>query len=144
MTLHDQRREDGLDKRRGHSPRIKAGEGTCRRRVLTLADRLLAAVLHYRLALPQVAVAALFRVRPETINKRLRDIRELLDGPDTPSSPARTAWPTSTTSTSSQDRQASLSSQRSRRRVNDLQALSVTGHPSNHAALVATPRWPPA
>jgi Rhodopirellula transposase DDE domain len=79
MTLHDQQREDSLDKRRGHRPRIKAGEGTGRRPVLTLADRLLAAVLHYRLALPQVAIAALFRVRPETVNKRIRDIRQLLD-----------------------------------------------------------------
>ena len=79
MTLHDQQREESLDKRRGHRPRIKAGEGTGRRPVLTLADRLLAAVLHYRLGLPQVAVAALFGVRPETVNKRIRDIRQLLD-----------------------------------------------------------------
>ncbi len=79
MTLHDQQREDTLDKRRGHRPRIKAGEGTGRRPVLTLADRLLAAVLHYRLGLPQVAIAALLRVRPETVNKRLRDIRQILD-----------------------------------------------------------------
>jgi hypothetical protein len=79
MTLHDQQRETALDKRRGNRPRIKAGEGTGRRPVLTLADRLLAAILHYRLGLPQVAVAALFRVRPETVNKRIRDIRQLLD-----------------------------------------------------------------
>ena len=79
MSLHDQQREASLDKRRGHRPRIKAGEGTGRRPVLTLADRLLAAVLHYRLALPQVAIAALFGVRPETVNKRIRDIRQLLD-----------------------------------------------------------------
>jgi transposase len=79
MTLHEHQREASLDKRRGHRPRIKAGEGTGRRPVLTLADRLLAAVLHYRLGLPQVAVAALFGVRPETVNKRIRDIRELLD-----------------------------------------------------------------
>jgi hypothetical protein len=67
-----------LDKRRGHRPRLTA-PGTGRRPVLTLADRLLAAVLHHRLALPQVAIAALFRVRPETVNKRIRDIRQLLD-----------------------------------------------------------------
>ena len=79
MTLHDQQREASLDKRRGHRPRIKAGPGTGRRPVLTLADRLLAATLHYRLALPQVAVATLFGVRPETVNKRIRDIRQLLD-----------------------------------------------------------------
>ena len=34
-------------------------------------------MLHQRLALPQVAVATLFGVRPETINKRIRDIRQL-------------------------------------------------------------------
>jgi len=78
MTLHDQQREASLDKRRGHRPRLTA-PGTGRRPVLTLADRLLATILHYRLALPQVAIATLFSVRPETINKRIRDIRQLLD-----------------------------------------------------------------
>jgi transposase len=77
MTLHNQQRETSLDARRGHRPRLTA-PGTGRRPVLTLADRLLAAILHQRLALPQVAVAALFSVRPETINKRIRDIRQLL------------------------------------------------------------------
>ena len=78
MTLHDQRREADLDKRRGHRPRL-AAPGAGRRPVLTLADRLLATALHQRLALPQVAIAALFTVRPETINRRIRDIRQLLD-----------------------------------------------------------------
>ena len=78
MTLHDQQREASLDKRRGHRPRLTA-PGTGRRPALTLAGRLLAAILHYRLALPQVAIAALFGVRPETVNKRIRDIRQLLD-----------------------------------------------------------------
>ena len=78
MTLHDQQRETSLDKRRGHRPR-RTAPGTGRRPVLTLADRLLATVLHQRLALPQVAIAALFSVRPETINKRIRDIRQLLN-----------------------------------------------------------------
>jgi hypothetical protein len=77
MTLHDRQREAGLDKRRGGRPRLAPGAG--RRPALTLADRLLAAILHYRHALPQVAIATLFRVRPETVNKRLRDIRQLLD-----------------------------------------------------------------
>jgi hypothetical protein len=36
-------------------------------------------VLHDRLALPPTAVAALFGVRPETINRRIRDTRRLLD-----------------------------------------------------------------
>jgi hypothetical protein len=78
MTLHDHQREASLDKRRGHRPRL-AAPGTGRRPVLTLADRLLAAILHYRHALPQAAIAALFRVRAETVSKRLRDIRQLLD-----------------------------------------------------------------
>ena len=78
MTLHDQQRETSLNQRRGHRPRLTA-PGTGRRPVLTLADRLLATILHQRLALPQVAIAALFSVRPETINKRIRDIRQLLD-----------------------------------------------------------------
>jgi hypothetical protein len=78
MTLHDQQREASLDARRGHRPRLTA-PGTGRRPGLTLADRLLATILHYRLHLPQVAIAALFSVRPETINKRIRDVRQLLD-----------------------------------------------------------------
>ena len=78
MTLHDQQRETSLDARRGHRPRL-AAPGTGRRPVLTLADRLLAAILHQRLALPQVTIAALLSVRPETINRRIRDIRQLLD-----------------------------------------------------------------
>ena len=78
MTLHDQQREASLDTRRGHRPRLTA-PGTGRRPGLTLADRLLATILHQRLALPQVAIAALFGVRAETINRRIRDIRQLLD-----------------------------------------------------------------
>jgi hypothetical protein len=78
MTLHDQQRETSLDQRRGHRPRL-AAPGTGRRPVLTLADRLLATVLHQRHAVPQVAIAALSGVRPETINRRIRDIRQLLD-----------------------------------------------------------------
>jgi hypothetical protein len=64
MTLHDQQRETSLDKRRGHRPRLTA-PGTGRRPILTLADRLLATILHQRLALPQVTVAALLSVRPK-------------------------------------------------------------------------------
>jgi len=78
MKLHDQQREATLDKRRGHRPRL-AAPGPGRRPILTLADRLLATALHQRLALPQIAVAALFSVRPETINRRIREIRELLE-----------------------------------------------------------------
>ncbi|HEV3295824.1 MAG TPA: ISAzo13 family transposase [Streptosporangiaceae bacterium] len=78
MMLHDQQREADLDTRRGHRPRL-AAPGTGRRPVLTFADRFLATILHQRLALPQVAIAALFNVRPETINRRIRDIRKLLE-----------------------------------------------------------------
>src|SRR5262249_22450645 len=78
LTLHDQQRETSLDKRRGHRPRLTA-PGTGRPPVLTLADRLLATILHQRLALSQIAIAPLLSVRPETINKRIRDIRQLLD-----------------------------------------------------------------
>jgi Rhodopirellula transposase DDE domain len=78
MSLYDQQRETSLHKRRGHRPRL-AAPGTGRRPVLTLADRLLATTLHQRLALPQVAIAVLFSVRPETINKRIRDVRQLMD-----------------------------------------------------------------
>ena len=67
-----------LDKRRGHRLRLIA-PGVGRRSVLTLADRLPATILHQRLALPQTAIAALSGVRPETVNKRIRDIRQLLD-----------------------------------------------------------------
>jgi hypothetical protein len=70
--------EMSLDKRRGHRPRLIA-LGVGLRPVLTLADRLLATILHQRLALPQTAIAALSGVRPETVNERIRDIRQLLD-----------------------------------------------------------------
>jgi hypothetical protein len=39
----------------------------------------LATILHDCPRLPQVAIAALFSIRPETINKRIHDIRQLLD-----------------------------------------------------------------
>jgi hypothetical protein len=77
-ALHHEQREAELDKRRGHRPR-RTRPGPGRRPALTLADRLLATVLHHRHALPQVAVAALFNVRPETINRRVRDTRHLLE-----------------------------------------------------------------
>jgi hypothetical protein len=77
LTLHAQQREASLDKRRGRRPRLTA-PGTGRRPVLTLADRLLATTLHQRHALPQTAIAALFSVRPETINRHIREIRQLL------------------------------------------------------------------
>jgi hypothetical protein len=92
LTLHDQQREVSLHRRRGDRPRHTA-PGTGRRPLLTLADRLIAATLHYRHGLPQVTIAALFTVRPETINKQLRRIRELLQqaGHTIPPSPDKIA-----------------------------------------------------
>ena len=78
MTLHEQQRETSLERRRGHRPR-QAAPGTGRRPILTLADRFLATILHQRHSLPQTAVAALLSVRPETINRRIREIRQLLE-----------------------------------------------------------------
>jgi transposase len=77
LTLHDQQREARLDTRRGHRPRLTA-PGTGRRPVLTLADRLLVTLLHHRLGLPQTVIAVLFNVRPETINRHIRQMRQLL------------------------------------------------------------------
>ena len=77
-TLHQDQREAELDNRRGHRPR-RTRSGAGRRPVLTLADRLLATVLHHRLALPQVTLAALFSVHPQTINRRIQDTRHLLE-----------------------------------------------------------------
>jgi hypothetical protein len=77
MTLHERQRETALDQRRGHRPR-RTAPGTGRRPALTLADRLLAAILHHRLALPQAPIAALFSVRPETISRHICSIRQLL------------------------------------------------------------------
>jgi len=91
LTLHHAQREDQLHQRRGGRPRIKGeGAATGRRPVLTLPDRLLAAMLHYRLALPQTVIAALFGVTPETINRRLRDLRRLLEQDGTTLQPTHT------------------------------------------------------
>jgi hypothetical protein len=79
LTLHEDQREVSLDSRRGHRPRVKGDGTTGRRPILTLADRLVATVLHYRLALPQVTIATLFNVHPGTINRRIREIRQLLE-----------------------------------------------------------------
>ena len=124
MTLHDQQRETSLDKRRGHRPR-RTAPGTGRRPVLTLADRLLATVLHQRLALPQVAIAALFSVRPETINKRIRDIRQLLNQAGYAIQPGPHQLASLDGSLQSgHRRKASSPQRRSRQRVNNLRLLS--------------------
>ena len=77
-VAHAGQREGQLDRRRGGRPRTVGGPTTGRPPALTLGDRLLATVLHQRMGLPQVAIAALLGVRPETINRRIRDIRQLL------------------------------------------------------------------
>jgi len=89
MSLHDEQREVSLDKRRGHRPRLTA-PGTGRRPVLTLADRLLAAILHYRLTLPQVAIAALFRSGPRQSTSASATSANS-SGPGRTHHPARTA-----------------------------------------------------
>jgi hypothetical protein len=78
MTLHDQQRETGLEKRRGHRPRLKARASaagpSCPGRP---------GPDHRPPPAPCPAagptIAVLFGVRPETIKKRIRDIRQLLD-----------------------------------------------------------------
>jgi hypothetical protein len=90
LVLHHGQRETKLDKRRGQRPRIKGDGTTGRRPILTLPDRLLAVVLHQRLALPQVAIADLFGVAAETVNRRLRDLRQLLEEDGTTIRPVRT------------------------------------------------------
>lgn len=77
-AAHTNQREGQLDQRRGGRPRTVGGPTTGRPPTLTLGDRLLATVLHHRMRLPQVAIAALLDVRPETINRRIRDIRQIL------------------------------------------------------------------
>jgi hypothetical protein len=76
-TPSGQLREAGLNRRRGDRPR-QIGAGTGRRPLLTLTGKLTAAILHHRHGLPQRAIAALFQVRPETINRHIGDTRQLL------------------------------------------------------------------
>ena len=88
LTLHHTQREHQLHLRRGARPRLVGDGTTGRRPILTLPDRLLAAILHYRLGLPQTAIAAQFGVTAETINRRLRDVRRLLEQDATALEPA--------------------------------------------------------
>ena len=88
LALHHTQREDQLHQRRGARPRLVGAGTTGRRPILTLPDRLLAAILHYRLGLPQTAIAAQFGVTAETINRRLRDVRRLLEQDGTALEPA--------------------------------------------------------
>ena len=66
------------DKQPGHRPRPAAKTPGHRRGVLTLADRLLAEILHQRHALPQTQIAALFGVGRKIINRHIHHTRALL------------------------------------------------------------------
>jgi hypothetical protein len=73
---HDQR-EANLHRQRGGPRRVAAGTG--RHPALTLAERVLATVLHRRFGLPQIAIAELFGVTLMTANRAIRQIGPLLD-----------------------------------------------------------------
>ena len=129
LGLHEQQRETALDKRRGHRPRlVNTGLGTGRRPMLTLADRLMAVILHQHHGLPQVAIAALFGVRPETLNRRIRDTRELLKTAGRTITPTGHRLASRRTSTPSSSRTTPRPSRRSNKRVDYRRAL-------NYAAL---------
>jgi hypothetical protein len=68
-------REAALHRRRGYRPRQLPGG---RRPRLTLADKVLAAILHDRHGLPHKAIAALLGVRHELTCRYAGDIRTLL------------------------------------------------------------------
>jgi hypothetical protein len=73
---HDQREAD-LHRQRGGPRRVAAGTG--RHPALTLAERVLATVLHHRFGMPQIAIAELFGVTLMTANRAIRQIDPLLD-----------------------------------------------------------------
>jgi hypothetical protein len=103
---------------------------------LTLADRLLATLLHDRFGLPQIAVATLFGVRPETINRRIRDTQQLLDQAGHPITPADQSLTGLDDLYDLATTPASPSPPGSQQRVDDLQALSLT------APMTASPLKP--
>jgi hypothetical protein len=70
-------REAELHNHRGRARRYAPGTGPRPR--LTLADRLLATVLHQRFAMPQQVIGELFGVHRRTINTAVRGTRQLLD-----------------------------------------------------------------
>ena len=74
-------REEDLHQRRGgdRQKTPTAGLYTGQRPGLTLVDRLLATLLHERFRLPQVAIARLFAVAPQTVNRRIRKTHQVLD-----------------------------------------------------------------
>ena len=70
-------REESLRERRGGQRRRAPGAGAAPR--LTLADRILAALLHLRLSLPQPVVARVLGADRTTISRAIRATRQLLD-----------------------------------------------------------------
>ena len=75
---HQAQQQAQRDRRRGYQPR----QSTARaggRPGLSLADRLAATLLHHHRGLPQTAVAVVFGLRPETINRYIRDLHYLLE-----------------------------------------------------------------
>jgi Rhodopirellula transposase DDE domain len=73
----DQLREASLARLRGYQPR-QAAPGTGRRPKLTLPAWLAATLLCDRHGLPQKTLAGLLQIAPETLNRRIGDIRQLL------------------------------------------------------------------
>ncbi|WP_369265654.1 ISAzo13 family transposase [Streptomyces sp. R35] len=80
-AAREAQREEDLQQRRGgdRQKTPAAGLYTGRRPGLTLVDRLLATLLYERFKLPQIAIARLFAVAPQTINRRIRKTHRLLD-----------------------------------------------------------------
>jgi hypothetical protein len=76
LPLHQALLETAADRRRGGRPKAGTGHQEWR---LTLPDRLLATVLNTRFRISQTTLATLFAVSPDTINKRIRDMRALLE-----------------------------------------------------------------
>ena len=112
MSLHHQQRETNLDNRRGRRP------------VLTLADRLLATTLCQRLALPRSPSPSCPASGPRQSTSASAISASSWTRPGAPSSPARTGSPAWTISAVSRPQRTSPCLQRSRQRVNHLQALT--------------------
>jgi hypothetical protein len=103
MTLHDLQRETALDKRAATTPASRQAREPGAAPSSPWSAASWPPCSTTASDCPQDAVAALFGVRPETVIKRIGDIRQLPDQAGTSSSPARTASPASTTFAGSQD-----------------------------------------
>ncbi len=76
-TAWNSQREESLRERRGGQRRRAPGAGATPR--LTLADRILATLLHLRLSLPQPVIARVLGAGRTTISRAIRATRQLLD-----------------------------------------------------------------